>query len=108
MVSTNPQKKIIGLIINEIYPKELDRFLINDLRKENIDFFLVDISKVIYKKNHNKNFADISINCLDDLNSILEVNDYFILYFDYTVSGETLTIIKDLVNGDIIDVTIKI
>ena len=85
MVSTNPQKKIIGLIINEIYPKELDRFLINDLRKENIDFFLVDISKVIYKKNHNKNFADISINCLDDLNSILEVNDYFILYFDYTV-----------------------
>ena len=30
------------------------------------------------------------------------------LYFDYTVSGDTLTITKDLVNGDIIDVTIKI
>ena len=30
------------------------------------------------------------------------------LYFDYTVSGDTLTIKKDLVNGDIIDVTIKI
>ena len=30
------------------------------------------------------------------------------LYFDYTVSGDILTIKKDLVNGDIIDVTIKI
>lgn len=30
------------------------------------------------------------------------------LYFDYTVSGDTLTIKKDLVNGDIVDVTIKI
>jgi hypothetical protein len=30
------------------------------------------------------------------------------LYFDYIVSGDTLTITKDLVNGDIIDVTIKI
>jgi len=30
------------------------------------------------------------------------------LYFDYTVSGETLTITKDLANGDIIDTTIKI
>lgn len=30
------------------------------------------------------------------------------LYFDYTVSGDTLTIKKDIVNGDIIDVTIKI
>ena len=30
------------------------------------------------------------------------------LYFDYTVSGDTLTMKKDIVNGDIIDVTIKI
>ena len=39
----------------------------------------------------------------------VEVNAKIIqLYFDYTVSGDTLTIIKDLANGDIIDVTIKI
>ena len=39
----------------------------------------------------------------------VEVNAKIIqLYFDYTVSGDTLTITKDLVNGDIIDVTIKI
>ena len=39
----------------------------------------------------------------------VEVNAKIIqLYFDYTVSGDTLTIKKDLVNGDIIDVTIKI
>tara|TARA_Y100001972_G_scaffold127828_1_gene186053 strand:- start:4989 stop:5888 length:900 start_codon:yes stop_codon:yes gene_type:complete len=30
------------------------------------------------------------------------------LYFDYTVSGDTLTIKKDLVNDDIVDITIKI
>ena len=39
----------------------------------------------------------------------VEVNAKIIqLYFDYTVSGDTLTITKDLVNGDIIDVTNKI
>ena len=85
MVSTYTPKKVFGLIINEIYPKELDRFLINDLRKENIDFFLVDISKIIHKKSHNENFADISIDSLSDLNSMLKVNDYFILYFNYSL-----------------------
>ncbi len=39
---------------------------------------------------------------------VLVNGDIIQLYFDYTVSGETLTIIKDLTNGDIIDVTIKI
>ena len=39
---------------------------------------------------------------------VLVNGDIIQLYFDYTVSGETLTIIKDLANGDIIDVTIKI
>ena len=78
-------KKIFGLIINEIYPKELDRFVINDLRKENIDFFLVDISEIIHKKSQNKNLADIYIKSLSNLDSILEVNDYFILYFDYSL-----------------------
>ena len=78
--------KIVGLVVHEMSRHCYEKFYIDKFRDSGVDFKLIDLSTIIYKKKINSEYCDKSVSNIIELKHVLENNKYFFLYFDYHIS----------------------